>query len=65
MDKNLVTARDGGELAKRPLRELTNDEMSLVGGGVLDIFLRPGWRIDIPGSVNNWWNNLVGPLRFG
>jgi hypothetical protein len=60
VNNNPVTDGNGEELAERGFRELTNDEMSLVGGGVLDIFLRPGWTIDIPGSVNNWWNNLVG-----
>jgi hypothetical protein len=33
MDKNTVTTRNGGELAERELRVLTQDETALVGGG--------------------------------
>ena len=33
MSKNPVTNRDYGELANRALRELTQHETSLVGGG--------------------------------
>ena len=33
MYKRLVTERDSGELAEQGLRELTNDETALVGGG--------------------------------
>jgi hypothetical protein len=33
MDKHTVSDRDDGELVERGLRELTNDETALVGGG--------------------------------
>jgi hypothetical protein len=64
MDKNTVTDRNGGELVEHRLRELTKDETALVGGGVLDIFKRPNWTFSIPGSVHDWWDNLVGPCHL-
>jgi hypothetical protein len=33
MDKKLLTRRAGGELNENGFRELTDDEMALVGGG--------------------------------